>query len=159
MSMKQSKVHRAVSPVPPGMISLLTVLILLLLTAFAVLSYTTAQAEARLTEKNITAAIDYYAADNEAEALFFAAAEAAETTDSAEACADMIQTSTPCSLTAAYTQDEITLTGAIPIDDARQLAITLCVREKDGRVTVANPVRRVESTAVWEDEGLIVWIE
>ena len=50
-----------------GMLSILMVLIILLLSAFAVLSYSAARAENRLTEKTIQSAQDYYAADRRAE--------------------------------------------------------------------------------------------
>ena len=54
-----------------GMLSILMVLIILLLSAFAVLSYSEARAENRLTEKTIQSAQDYYAADRRAEEILF----------------------------------------------------------------------------------------
>ena len=49
------------------------------------------------------------------------------------------------------------LTCTIPIDDARQLRMLLTVTEADGRVVLNLTQRRVESTAVWEEEGIYVW--
>ena len=143
-----------------GMLSVLMVLIILLLTAFAVLSYTTAVAEARLTEKTVQSAEDYYAADAAAQKVLFMLYTQAEACSSAD---EFLQTLPQSSGQAVldWQQDETgagyQLTCTVPIDEARQLRMQLLVEDADGKAGLTLILYRVESTAVWEDENINVW--
>ena len=143
-----------------GMLSVLMVLIILLLTAFAVLSYTTAVAEARLTEKTVQSAEDYYTADAAAQKVLFMLYTQAEACSSAD---EFLQTLPQSSGQAVldWQQDETgagyQLTCTVPIDEARQLRMQLLVEDADGKAGLTLTLYRVESTAVWEDENINVW--
>lgn len=145
------------SPISPGMISILMVLITLLLTAFAVLSYTTSQAEAKLTAKTLQSAQDYYAADGKTEQLLFdvrtLAKKMQDLDETADALSGFENVTVLQSETGSYTADCI-----IPLDDARQIRMQLeLAQSRSGEITVSVLLRRVESTAVWEEEGIYIW--
>ncbi len=144
-----------------GMLSLLMVLIILLLSAFAVLSYASAQAENRLTEKTIQAAESYYAADQRAEELLFIfSGYAAENT--LEKTAENIQNES-CKAGENLTVDRLEGNTAfsviclLPVDSARQLRLELLLVEENGKNVLKTISRKVESTAQWEDEEIYIW--
>lgn len=68
------------SPIGVGVITLITVLLVLCLTIFSILTYSSAQADMRLSEVNAEAVAAYYDADAEAAELYaqFAAGTDAE---------------------------------------------------------------------------------
>ena len=124
------------------------------------LSYTTAVAEARLTEKTVQSAEDYYAADAAAQKVLFMLYTQAEACSSAD---EFLQTLPQSSGQAVldWQQDETgagyQLTCTVPIDEARQLRMQLLVEDADGKAGLTLTLYRVESTAVWEDENINVW--
>ena len=156
---QQKSKKSAFGGIGTGMLSVLMVLIILLLTSFAVLSYATAVAEARLTEKTVQSAADYYAADATAQKALFELDTMADKNDSAMAFLQSLpqMDSVSVSWEVDASGEGYQLTCTIPIDDARQLRMLLTVTEADGRVVLNLTQRRVESTAVWEEEGIYVW--
>lgn len=142
-----------------GMLSVLMVLIVLLLTAFSVLSYSTAIAEARLTEKTVLSAEDYYAADAAAQQLVFQLYTLAEEYDSAESFFENLPETSEANISwePSESGEGYQLTCTVPIDDARQLRILLQLIETDGALQLSQTQRRTESTAVWEEEGIYIW--
>jgi Tfp pilus assembly protein PilX len=152
--MNENENRAARSPIGTGMISILMVLIVLLLTAFAALSYTTARAEARLTDKTLTAVTDYYAADAQAERLLFRIETmASETANFAELAEQLAGTD---GVSLSLEGSVCTADCIIPVDDARQIRMVLRITGKDGAgVEVLS--RKIESTAVWEDENINLW--
>lgn len=149
----------AFSGIGTGMLSVLMVLIVLLLTAFSVLSYSTAAAEARLTEKTVLSAQDYYAADAAAQQLVFQLYTLAEEEDSAENFFANLPEFPGITVTTQPSEsgEGYELTCIVPIDDARQLRILLQLTETDGKLLLSQTCRRTESTAVWEEEGIYIW--
>lgn len=142
-----------------GMLSVLMVLIVLLLTAFSVLSYSTAIAEARLTEKTVLSAGNYYAADAAAQQLVFQLYTLAEEHDSAEDFLNNLPETlgTNVSWQPSESEEGYRLTCTVPIDNARQLRILLQLSETDGALQLSQIQRRTESTAVWEEEEIYIW--
>ena len=142
-----------------GMLSVLMVLIVLLLTAFSILSYSTAIAEASLTEKTVLSAEDYYAADAAAQQLVFQLYTLAEEYDSAESFFENLPETSEANISwePSESGEGYQLTCTVPIDDARQLRILLQLSEIDGALQLSQTQRRTESTAVWEEEGIYIW--
>mgnify|MGYP004647004847 FL=1 len=138
-----------------GMLSILMVLIILLLSAFAVLSYSEARAENRLTEKTIQSAQDYYAADRRAEEILFTFhgywAEGGAEKAKAKIAAFPEEEGESISL--SEEEGSVLISCLIPIDQARQLRLELVLGEEGLR----TKTRKVESTAQWEDEGIYIW--
>ena len=157
--MERSGRESALGGIGTGMLSVLMVLIILLLTAFSVLSYSTAVAEARLTEKTVLSAQDYYAADAAAQQLVFQLYTLAEEQDSPELFFEALPQSAgdTVSWQPSESSEGYQLTCIIPIDDARQLRILLQLTETNGKLQLSQLQRRTESTAVWEDEGIYIW--
>ena len=103
--MKQSA--KLSSPVGVGVIAILTVLLVLCLTIFSVLSLSAAQADLRLSQTNADTVSAYYAADAQAAQLYAAFAGG----------------------------DDGQLEAEIPVNDTQVLSIRL-VRGADGAVQV-----------------------
>ncbi len=145
------------TPIGPGMISILMVLITLLLTAFAVLSYTTSQAEAKLTNKTLQATLDYYAADGQTEQLLFEIRTMKEDCQNVDELINALSEREDITISQidinAYTAD-----CYIPLDEARQIRMQLqLAQNSSGKIDISVLLRRVESTAVWEEEGIYIW--
>lgn len=138
-----------------GMLSILMVLIILLLSAFAVLSYSAARAENRLTEKTIQSAEDYYAADRRTEEILFTfhGYWAEGGAEEAKAKIAAFPAEEGESISVSDEEGEVLITCLIPIDQARQLRMELVLGEEGLRIKT----RKVESTAEWEDEGIYIW--
>ena len=125
-----------------GLISVFMVLLVLMLSTFAALSWMTASSEEKLASRAEQAASDYYravgaAAQDAGQAAFFA-----ERGDSE-------------SLAALGELDGNILTLVHPVDDRRQLRTVYRIGKSAPYLSLLS--QTVESTAEWEEESLNLW--
>lgn len=126
---------RSFAPPAVGGSSLLAIFGILCLTVFAVLSLSTAQADARLSEKSAAAVAAYYAADAQAEEIF-ARLRAGE-------------------LPAGVTRSGGVCTYTVPVSDTQELWVEL-FSGAGGDWSVRS--WKTVSVAEWQpDDSLTVW--
>ena len=116
-----------------GGVTLLTVLLVLCLTLFAVLALSSAQADLRLSEKNARAVAAYYAAENKA----YAVMQAAETmwpSGSSRPVAFVFDPalSAECGLDAEAAGSGLRITANIPVQDGSFLRVALSLGPGSG---------------------------
>lgn len=120
------------SPIGVGVITLITVLLVLCLTIFSILTYSSAKADLQLSQVNADAVSAYYAADSQAAELY---AEFAAGTDAE-------------------------LDTTLSVSDTQNLHLHL-VRNADGTVSILawNTSAVSDSTEItFEDDFLPVWL-
>ena len=125
-----------------GLISVFMVLLVLMLSTFAVLSWVTAASEEKLAGRAEQAASDYYqavaaAADDAGQAAFLAEQGDLE------------------GLAALGELDGGVLTLVHPVDDRRQLRTVYRIEKSAPYLALLS--QTVESTAEWEEESLNLW--
>lgn len=116
------------SPIGVGVITLIDVLLVLCLTIFSILTYSSARADLKLSQVNADAVTAYYAADSEAAELYaqFAAGTDAE------------------------------LDTNVSVSDTQQLHIHL-TRNADGSVNIVEWKTAAISDMEFEEEFLPIW--
>jgi len=115
----------AKTPVAIGLSSILCVFVVLLLTGFAVLSYASANADYKLTQKTILATKEFYAADAEAERALFALETLLDATGSPEAAL----TAWNQSYTATREKEGIAIIFELPVNETKLLEIKALAKE------------------------------
>ena len=122
------------SPTVVGGSSLLVIFAVLCMTVFALLSISTARADARLSEANAATTTNYYEADRQAEAIF-------------------------ARLRAGECPEEVSVQGneysySCPISETQTLQVTLCRSSEGWTVLQWQAV----VTGSWEaDDGIEIW--
>ncbi len=147
-----------------GGVTLLTVLLVLCLTMFAVLALSSAQADRRLSEKNAKAVTAYYQADNQGVALMERAAELWPA-GAARPAGEILAKELSAAFAAGYTvnaveaDEGLLLSAAIPVQENQVLRLALYLQppEKPQRWEIrqwqVEPALQDESDAAF----LPVW--
>ena len=144
-----------------GGVILLTVLLVLALTMFAVLTLSSAQADMRLSEKNARAAAEYYAADTQAVQLQAQAAYLWLPDQPRPAAAAMQEAlAAPYEVAVSEQGSGLMISGSIPINAAGQtlqVALYLAPPEKEERWRVEQWQSTPPPTEIWQEPPLPVW--
>ena len=143
-----------------GTSSILMIFVVLCLTVFAVLSFSTARADQRLTEKALAGTAAYYAADVQAEETLaqidgiLAEVLAAAPENYMEEAAAALSTE---GISISLDGGGLSGTADFSVGEDRVYRLSFRVNPvgADSRYTVT--ARRVENTGIWEDEFLDVW--
>lgn len=126
-----------------GLLSVVTVLVILLLSVFGALALTAASSRTKLADRAEAAAATYYAAEK---VCAEAAAEVSVLLDAGKNAEHLCQVQ--------ETENGQLLTFVSPIDDNRQLEMTYLVSES-GSMTL---LKKVSVTVTrWEEDFLDVW--
>lgn len=128
MEVDMQKKNVLPSPIGVGVITLIDVLLVLCLTIFSILTYSSARADQKLSQVNADAVTAYYAADSEAAELY---AQFAAGTDSE-------------------------LDTTVAVSDTQELHIHL-VRNADGSIEILAWNTTAISDMEFEEEFLPIW--
>ena len=146
-----------------GGITLLTVLLVLALTMFAVLTLSSAQADMRLSEKNVRAVLDYYAADSKAVRLQVQAAALWPLNQAQPPAAVVQDTLSPeYDLAVSERDNGLMIFCDIPINESGQLlqvALFLTPPEESLRWQIEQWQFVPPTTELWDEPLLPVWLE
>ena len=144
-----------------GGITLLTVLLVLALTMFAVLTLSSAQADLRLTEKNSRAVCEYYAADTQAVRLQAQAAAIWPPNLPRPAALEMQnELSVYYDVRVSEQGSGLMIAGAIPVNEAGQIlqvALFLAPQGNSDRWRVEQWQFMPPATEIREEPALPVW--
>lgn len=152
-----------------GVSSMLMIFVVLCFTTFGVLSYVTANADARLTQKNQQSAEAYYAADVQVEEtlaaidtqLFAARKDALREQNAQQAYSRLVGAVTvPGSdVSVAIEKEKAVASFTVPVSDGQQIKVALDVALNPSaaqRYKVTQ--RQLVNTQEWEDESsLDLW--
>lgn len=152
----KNRVKKGLNP-SVGASSILMIFMVLCLTTFGILSFSTARADLNLTKKNAAAVLSYYDADAKAQELLqqiSGAARGAKTT--AEAKALLAELAKTADLALSQDDEALTVGYLIPVGSAQAL-------EVEAELTPGAPLRvtkhKLVTTAQWngDDRHLDVW--
>lgn len=153
--------HNTTPPSGIGLVSLFTVLMVLCISVFSVLSLVSARADWRITQRNAEAVTDYYVADA-------AAAQAAATladrlwpagTERPDSHTVASGLETICHLTAQVTArgDGLTVTFSLPVDDLRRMDIEISMPQGGQCQFLSRKLVIQEGAEPAPDNSLPVW--
>ena len=150
-----------------GASSILMIFVVLCLTTFAVLSYVTANADSRLTEKAIETTAAYYSADSKAQTAISAfdakLAELEEQSSQGSSYVELIkQTQFENDGISAEVQTSngiYTLHFVVPVSEGQQLEVDLKLETEPSQAGRRYQITRYQSvvTREWEEDNLELW--
>ncbi len=143
-----------------GAASILIIFVLLCLTTFATLSFVSARADLRLSQRAADTTAAYYEADGEACALFCALTGAAKTAAAPEPLAAALPGLLGDRLFfSEQDADALALGYRVAIDEVRAIEVTLRFAFLDGQPSCAVEGWRIVQTGGWagEEATLALW--
>lgn len=153
--------HKTTPPSGIGLVSLFTVLMVLCIAVFSVLSLVSARADWRITQRNAEAATDYYAADAQAAQIAATLADYVwpEGTQCPTATAVERGLAQLCHLTAQVVASEhgLTVSFSLPVDDIRTMDVVIAMPQGGQCQFLSRKLVVQEGAEPAPDNSLPVW--
>ena len=153
--------HNTTPPSGIGLVSLFTVLMVLCISVFSVLSLVSARADWRITQRNAEAVTDYYAADATAAQVAATLADrlwpAGAQRPDADAVSSGLDEIFQLAAQVNATEDGLSVAFSLPVDDLRRMEIEIAMSQGGQCQFLSRKLVVKEGAEPAPDNSLPVW--